>query len=271
MELDPAIRSYYEGGAEAERLFGGFPSGPLELARTQEILLRYFDDAPLDVLDVGGGPGVYAAWLAGLGHRVHLLDPIPLHVEQAESIRPDVTAEVGDARALNRPDRSADAVLLLGPLYHLVEERDRRQALAEAHRVLRPGGQLFAAAISRFSALLDLLLRLDRLHEPDVFRIVDHAVRTGEFGGPGREGLFTRSYFHLPRDLRREVEEAGFIGVDVLQIEGPGCWLNDFEERWQDEERRAVIMQAARMVESEPEMLAASSHLLAIGHVEDGE
>ena len=85
MELDPEVRAYYERGDEAARLTGGFPSGPLERARTEEILLRYLPSHSLEILDVGGGPGVYAAWLAEQGHRVHVIDPIPLHVEQAES------------------------------------------------------------------------------------------------------------------------------------------------------------------------------------------
>jgi ubiquinone/menaquinone biosynthesis C-methylase UbiE len=63
-ELDPDVRVYYEEGEEASRLFGGFPSGPLERTRTQEILDRYLPPGPLEVLDVGGGPGAYAAWLA---------------------------------------------------------------------------------------------------------------------------------------------------------------------------------------------------------------
>jgi len=264
MELDPAIRTYYERGEEADRLVGGFPSGPLELERTKEIIGRYLWTESLDVLDVGGGPGAYAAWLASLGHRVHLIDPIPLHVEQARAAHGDVSAELGDARSLEREDSSADLILLLGPLYHLIDREDRLGTLREAHRVLRPEGTLFAAGISRYAALLDLLLRLDRLHEPDVSRIVDHAVRTGVFGGPGREGLFTTSYFHLPRELRDEVLAAGFAKAHVLSVEGPGCWLPDFEERWSNPPRREAILAAARAVENDPEMLAASSHLLAI-------
>jgi len=125
VEIDPSVRAYYEKGEEAERLFGGFPSGRLELARTQEIILRGLGDPPLDILDVGGGPGTYAAWLADLGHRVHLVDPVALHVDQASTAHADVTAEQGDARSLNRSDASADVVLLLGPLYHLVDQADR--------------------------------------------------------------------------------------------------------------------------------------------------
>ena len=75
--LDPSIAAHYEQGSQAQRLAGGFPSGPLELARTQELIARHFPAAPTDLLDVGGGPGVYARWLAGLGYRVHVVEPSP--------------------------------------------------------------------------------------------------------------------------------------------------------------------------------------------------
>lgn len=96
-----------------------FPSGPLELARTHELIERHLVGDNLDILDVGGGPGIYAPWLSELGHHVHLIDPIPLHVAQARAA--GIAAMEGDARALARAGQSADVVLLLGPLYHLVD------------------------------------------------------------------------------------------------------------------------------------------------------
>lgn len=263
-EIDPEIRAFYERGLEAGRLVGGFPSGPLELARTQEILLRHLGPPPLEILDVGGGPGVYAAWLAARGDRVLLIDPIPLHVEQARAASADVTAEVGDARQLVQADASVDVVLLLGPLYHLVDRDDRLRALREARRVLRPGGLLFAAAISRFAALLDLLVRLDRLHEPEVFRVVEAGVRTGVFRGAQGAELFTTAYLHRPEELRAEVLESGFELDVVLNVEGPGFLVHDFETRARDPAKREAMLDAARLVEAEETMLGASSHLLAI-------
>jgi SAM-dependent methyltransferase len=259
MHLDPDIRDFYDRGAEAGRLLGGFPSGPLELARTQELILRHLPAGQLRIHDVGGGPGVYATWLARLGHTVRLVDPIPLHVEQA--VAAGIDAELGDARALELEDASADVVLMLGPLYHLLDASDRELALSEAHRVLRPGGLLFAAAISRFAALLDMLVRLDTL-DAEAMPIVAEAVKSGAFRG-GRK-LFTNAYLHLPSELAREVEAAGFEGAQVFSVEGPGFLVHDFEERWSDPARRDILLDAARLAESEPEMLGAASHLLAV-------
>ena len=82
-DLAPEIRAYYERAGEVDRLKGGFPSGPLELLRTKEIVLRFIRPAPLAVLDVRGGAGAHAAWLAQRGDRGQLVDPLPLHVAQA--------------------------------------------------------------------------------------------------------------------------------------------------------------------------------------------
>ena len=138
-----AVAAYYAQGIERDRLASG--AGALELIRTQTVLERVLPAPPATVADIGGGPGRYAVWLAERGYHVHLVDPVPLHVEQAREAalaRPGATlasAEVGDARSLSIPDTSVDAVLLLGPLYHLTERADRVRALTEARRAgVRP-------------------------------------------------------------------------------------------------------------------------------------
>src|SRR5271167_3168077 len=152
------VIAHYENCPEDSRLLTGW--GQLELARTQEIILRHLPAAPGRVLDVGGGSGIYSRWLGGLGYDAHLVDPVPRQVEYAHRFLGQIaSAEVGDARKLAQPDESFDAVLLLGPLYHLTDSKERALALAEARRVLRPRGILMAAAINRFGSLLDGLVR----------------------------------------------------------------------------------------------------------------
>ncbi len=132
MELDPAIVAHYGQGVERDRLTTW---GRLEAERTRELLARFLPPPPAVVLDVGGAEGAYALPLARAGYVVHLLDPILSHVARAASSQqhetPLASAEVGDARALPFDDETADAVLLLGPLYHLVKAEDRAKALAE--------------------------------------------------------------------------------------------------------------------------------------------
>src|SRR6266545_4971405 len=95
----PEMLRHYDEVAEAERLLSG--SSQIELLRTQEFLTRWMPRAPAVVLDVGGGPGVYSAWLAALKHQVHLIDPVTKHIEQARAIQGLASARVGDARELS--------------------------------------------------------------------------------------------------------------------------------------------------------------------------
>ena len=159
------LLAYYSRGEERDRLAAG--GGQLEFLRTTEIILRRLPPAPARVADIGGGPGRYALWLAALGYQVEHRDLMPLHVRQLETDAASLDGlrtAVSDARDLDLDDASVDAVLLLGPLYHLRRRPDRIGALTEARRVVRPGGPVFAAAISRWAPRIDGELR-DRLYE----------------------------------------------------------------------------------------------------------
>jgi SAM-dependent methyltransferase len=179
--LDPAISDHYLTGYERARVAGADPA--LEFVRSLELLERLLPPPPARVLDIGGGPGTYAGPLARRGYQVHLLDPVPLHVTQARDLAASdpaagFTAATGDARDLTEAGGSQDAVLLFGPLYHLTEAADRRRALAEARRVLRPGGRLLAVGISRFASLLDGLSR-GWLDNPEFRPIMERDLADG--------------------------------------------------------------------------------------------
>lgn len=263
---EAALRAYYGQDREHDRLTHG--TNQLEFERTKELILRFVPPAPAVVLDVGGGTGPYAQWLAGLGYTVHLLDAVALHVERVRA-DPDsagiASVQVGDARQLPFNDASADAVLLLGPLYHLTEPADRTRALGQAHRVLRPGGVLLAAAISRFASSLDGLFA--GLHDDPGFRAIrDEDLRTGQHANPNQQpGYFTTSYFHRPEDLAAEVRAVGFGLAGLFGIEGPAHLLADFDAHWTRPERRERLLEVVRLLETEPSLLGVSAHLLAVG------
>jgi ubiquinone/menaquinone biosynthesis C-methylase UbiE len=254
------VRSYYEKDwREADRITSGL--NEIELVRTQAIIRRHLTAPRQRILDVGGGTGVHARWLAEDGHDVHLIDPVPGHVEAASEI---VTAEVGDARALPVDDATYDAVLLLGPLYHLTERSDRLRALREAGRVVRPGGLVFVAAISRFASLFSGLQH-EMLFEPPFREIVDRDLRDGQHRNPdARPGWFTTAYFHHPDELRNEVVAAELNVVELLGVEGLAGWLPHLEGAWNDAAKREQILFAAEAVESEPSLAGLSAHLLLV-------
>ena len=268
MEPLREVLDYYDRYAEESRL----QQGPfrLELERTQDSLSRVLPPPPARVVDVGGAAGAYSVWLASLGYHVSLLDVSPRLVAEArrrnaDLARPIAALDVGDARALPYPDRSADAVLVMGPLYHLPSREDRLAALREARRVLVPGGVVAVAAISRFASALDGLARALAV-DPAFVRMRDRDLVDGQHRNESeRIDYFTTAYFHRPDELRDELTEAGFAHARVLGVEGPAWLVADFDTRWADPVLRADMMVVARAVEAEPSMLGVSPHLLGVG------
>ena len=260
-ELPEEVFAHYGLGAERARLSAG--AGRVERARTEEVLARWLPPAPARILDVGGGPGTYVPWLAGQGYEVHLVDPVPLHVEQALQAGAR-TARVADARSIEEPDAGFDAVLLLGPLYHLTERSDRVRALSEARRVVREGGLVAAAAISRYASLLDGL-RTGALDDPAFRSIVERDLVDGQHRNPtSKPEWFTTAFFHRPDELQAEVTDAGLRLAELVGLEGPAWVLGDLDERWGDPEKRERLLSAARAVEREPALIGLSAHLLAV-------
>ena len=261
--LDPEILRYYDAGQEATRLDSPFCRW--EKIRSLHLLSRFLPPAPARVLDVGGAAGVYAFPLAKMGYAVHLIDPVPLHMEQARERAANeqhapASFQVGDARAIPCDDASADAVLLFGPLYHLTDSTDRLQALREAHRALRHGGVLMAVAISRFASALDGMSR-GLIRDADFVRIVQEDLRTGQHRNPtGNLNYFTTAFFHDPDELKGELIEAGFPNPTLYAIEGP-IWTIPDSASDQDLQQYLATMTA---LETEPTLIGASAHLMAI-------
>ncbi len=268
MEPDAGLElaaAYYTAKSEESRLSSG--PGLLEQARTRELIERFLPAPPARVADIGSGPGAYALWLAGRGHPVVARDLMPHHVEQLRAAAADrglvVDAEVGDARRLDLPDAAYDAVLLFGPLYHLLDRAGRVQALREAARVLVPGGVALAVAISRWAVILDGMLRL-RLTEarPELLAVVDEVVESGRLAPPGA-GDFA-AYCHRPEELRAEVAEAGLLETALVSVEGAGAYLSnaDLEDRWASPAARDLLLDVARRLEAVPELAGMGSHLM---------
>lgn len=261
--LRPEILAYYQRFDEDARIRNG--PERLELLRTRDILRRSLPGPPATVLDVGGATGVHAQWLVDDGYQVRLIDPVPHHVEHAATI-PGVEAAVGDARWLDEPDETYDCVLLLGPLYHLIEQTDRAAALAEARRVARPGAILAMAGISRFASAFDTL-RLGNGAKPHVREMVAADLAEGVHRSSGDASLFTTAYFHRPEELAEEIEAAGLELDGILPTEGPPWLLGNLEEWLGDPERQEHLLRVLRQVEREPSLVGASGHLLALARV----
>ncbi|MFD0376483.1 class I SAM-dependent methyltransferase [Streptomyces sp. NPDC127112] len=252
MALLPDITAFYGAGDEAARLTSGRTIGTVELVRTQELLGAHLPPSPASVLDVGGGPGVHARWLTDSGYQVLVVDPVEEHVRQAR--HQGLAAFVGDARQLDQADVSFDAVLMLGPLYHLPDGAGRARAWREAHRVVKPGGLVAAAALNRYAKLLDL-------DSPSALDIATTGLRVR------RDGPTT--YYHNPSELCAEARQAGLDEPTVYGLHGPAYEALRAEERrtgTKDLGARALetALAAARFADGHPDLVVSSLHLLAV-------
>jgi ubiquinone/menaquinone biosynthesis C-methylase UbiE len=260
------IIDHYNRYDESERLTHDI--GPLELARTQELIQRFLPPPGAVILDVGGANGIYSFWMARMGYRVHLVDIVPRHIAQARAVlaqpgSPQMESlSTGDARALDFPDACAEGVLMHGPLYHLTEHTERLQALSEARRVLKPGGVLLAFAITRYAGLIYGLSR-GFVFDDHFLSMIQNEVRSGRRENPP-EWLFTfpSAYFHLPEDLGEEVSQAGFALSGVLGVIGPAWQVPDLDRAWQNSDHREALLAVARLTENEPVL---GPRLLAVG------
>lgn len=266
--IDKYVLAGYNAGIEKGRLHRGL--GLIEFERTKEVLLEKLPPAPAVIYDIGGGYGEYSYWLASLGYDVYLYDIAEENIRMSHELGKEFPstlkcAEVADARSIARPDASADAILLFGPLYHIVDHDERLLCLKECYRLLKPNGLLFTANITRYSTTLKYVAAYDykpAIDDADFFNMLECTVKSG-IHTKKPMGL---AYFHKPCELKEEIEAAGFIDVDLRGIIGP-CWLiRNLDEAWADTTKREAIMKIVRLLEKEESLMGLSTHFLSISN-----
>jgi ubiquinone/menaquinone biosynthesis C-methylase UbiE len=152
----------------------------------------------------------------------------------------------------------------MGPLYHLLEYEDRLAALRESCRILKKGGLLFAAGISRFASCIDGLT-FEFCKDPEFQKILHQDLETGHHKNPtNNEFYFTDGYFHRPEELNSEIAAAGFKPTAIHAIEGIAYMIKDFEKNWHDKKYREVILDIIRRIDREASLLGASPHIMCV-------
>jgi ubiquinone/menaquinone biosynthesis C-methylase UbiE len=239
------IEEYYDSLAETE--WRRLDWHKMEFAIYRRTMQEFISSGSA-ILDCGGGPGRYSFELAKAGHRVTLFDLSKANINLArrKSVELGISLEgyhQGNALDLSRfANQSYDVVLLMGPMYHLLDVNERRQAIREAVRVLKPGGLLFATFITRYAFLVYMLKDDPNLISTYSHDLIEQLLADGRNVFSEENPGFTHAYFVHPLGITPFMDESGLIQLRLTAVEPLVSFLEDSVnhlprsafERWVD-------------------------------------
>ena len=266
-QIPEEIYNHYAAGKEHGRLQK--IKGILEFERSKQIISRYIKNEKLQILDIGGGTGIYSKWLASLGHEVYLIDPMPNLIQKAKELDKEQLIKeikIGDVRNLKYQDNRFDLIICFGPFYHLTEKQDRRIALKELERVLKKGSNVLIAGISKYVSLIQSGF-FDGMIENQVFKkIVEQDIIDGQHRNPiDSTTYFTTSIFMESKELIDEVIKAGFKAVNCTAVEGPAWLHKNLDEIVKDKKRLQSLMDLITKIENKESIMGISTHFIVNG------
>ena len=268
-----SVLDYYAAFGENEWLRLSWPEGAIEFAVTTHALDKHLPHKSR-VLDIGGGPGRYSIWLAQRGHTVVLADlsPAMLDIARDKIAQAGVSSQIEDvlvcdACDLSRfGDESFDAVLCLGPFYHLPAAADRERAAAELVRVLKRGGMAFIAFMPLYTFLRRTLALKDEqrhLAQPEfALRLMNEGVFLNDV--PNR---FNTGYGVRPQEVAPFLEKHSLTAVALLADTGFAAHQAKelAELAAADPAAYEAAMEILVGTADDPSLLGASIHLLYVG------
>jgi S-adenosylmethionine-dependent methyltransferase len=258
------VENYYDENAQDE--WERLERHKVEFHTTLRALTEFLPPPSARLVDIGGGPGRYAVTLAGHGYRVTLVDLSSSSLELAKQKAAEAHVKLDafiHANALDLaaiPAASFDAALLMGPLYHLHRPEQRRTALEQARRLLKPGGLVFATFITRFAGFRDAAVHgytfvLD--HPAYSEKLLDTGIHDNGEG-------FTDAYFVHPDEVIPLGESAGFTTLRLMGCEGILAGHEEYVNSLSGADHDFWLEFNYRMAQ-EACLLGASDHLLYIG------
>ncbi len=248
------LDAYYNKFNEEKRL--NSRHGQVEYQVSMSYIHRYLKPGDR-ILDIGAATGRYSIPLFEEGYSVTAVEPVQHNLGRLKAKKPELPAYKGDARKLKRfPDESFDLVLLFGPMYHLIDDRDKLLALKEAKRVAKKGGLVLAAYVMNEYSILTYGFREQHILEIQEQGKIDDSWRVK----PDQEDLY--DYVRL-EDINRLNEAAGMERICIFSPDGPANHMRRELNRLTEEEFRAFIRYQMSVAER-PDLLGAGGHLVDV-------
>ena len=263
-----AVGEHYDGPARNYELTRLDRESPVERAIMERYLTRFVPEKTV-IADIGVGGGHYDEFLARRGCCLHLADVSDglLHATldrlNGQGLSDQVlSAAVASATDLGHlADACSDAVLMLGPLYHLLTLAERQQAVREARRIVSPSGVFMAAACNRMIGLASAYW-LD-LESSVEWRDAYLGFLDDGIVDPESAPTIGHAHFSTVAEFRAlfqdDFKELLFVGIESLTSTRQELFLDlsiEVQEAWLD------LVEAAG---SRPEGIAMSEHLLFVG------
>ena len=264
------VKSYYSVFNEWGRLDA--PEGKLEFELTMPLITSRLPNNA-KILDLGGGPGRYTIELAKLGHSLHLADLSQTLLDEAK--KRIVEQEIKNVKSINQvnavdlsiyADSSFDTILLLGPLYHLADEAERRSCIMEVKRVLKPNGFVFAAFIPYLSGAIGVAGRMfyfpAQVDVSSLKRVFEQGVFNNNSGSGFQEG-----YYPTSDEIVSLFNEKGFSKVLLRSIRGWGSNREEQIYKLKDEspEKYEAAIDLINKTSDDPSIIEMCMHAIYIG------
>lgn len=220
--MSQIVRNYYNEFAHGELGRLQTPYTQFEFVSTLSLIEQYMQGN--SVIDVGSGPGVYSAELLQRGYQTTLWDlsDTLLDIAKEELSKKGLMAEdfiCDSAVHLLEHNTQYDSLLLMGPMYHILGEEQRKLVMQGVKHVLKPGGIGFVAFLNSWGVLRAGMHEFPEEYNsrPFLHRYLSTFERSVE--SPGEEG-FTDVFLTTPPEAQAFLEESGFTVLTYVGAEG---------------------------------------------------
>ena len=250
------LEEYYNKFNEEKRLLRRH--GQVEYITTMKYIHKYLEGKPgASILDVGAGTGRYSVALAEEGYDVTAVELVKHNLGILKSKGSNVKAYQGNATKLKRfADNSFDMTLVFGPMYHLLTFEERLQALNEAKRVTKPGGNILVAYCMNEYGVISYGFK-----ENNAVQCMADGRLNEEFHCVPQEGDLYQ-YLRL-EDIDALNEAAGLKRVQIISADGPTEYMRPVINAM-DEATFKLFVEYHLSTCERPELVGAGAHTVDI-------